>query len=517
MSITNLFFRPFDKARLDRLVEAIYRERLSAALISDSEGLLDHYGRMLVKKLRETKKLSVEVYYPNSTDALLNRFNKILEDIPIDSAIVSNEDSNVPGRVLVAFDSQATGLREVQLMARLVKDFPGANTRVILMLDKRSSTQYDKKIEAFGNNIIRWDIATPTQHEASVLLSEAELTGMQPEVRQALTSVGVSLDAKLALAASNRAINRAEETLGNLEKDTQIKSSQVETARGEKDKIDRNISATKQNISETSSLTTQKKKLEDSLTDSSENANDGTQKATSTRNSDKINALLAATCLLFISAGVIFLADKTNSLSLEKILDEGRNIFLQNARVENLLENNKNTTIALPNSQSSDDSDENKESFTKDNSVSDSEDSFSSTSTALLNKQIIATNNEADSQEAEQSITPLRPSKENSSETVNRKVITELIATIDPGFYVQHTARPNLQLVTKIKSDYKGLSESKIFKLRKTKSDGFFYVVLSGPFDTLEEAKIFSQRSDIPSGTWIGGALSIRPLLVPLN
>ena len=122
-------------------------------------------------------------------------------------------DSNAPQRVLVAFDSHATGLREVQLMARLVRDFPGANTRIILLLDKRSSTQVEKKVEAFGNKIGRWDISTPTQREASVLRSESELTGMEPEVRQALENVGVSLDAKLALAASNRAINKAEEEM----------------------------------------------------------------------------------------------------------------------------------------------------------------------------------------------------------------------------------------------------------------------------------------------------------------
>ena len=42
---------------------------------------------------------------------------------------------------------------------------------------------------------------------------ESELTGMEPEVRQALENVGVSLDAKLALAASSRAINKAEEEM----------------------------------------------------------------------------------------------------------------------------------------------------------------------------------------------------------------------------------------------------------------------------------------------------------------
>ena len=212
MSINDLYFRPFDKARLDRLTEAIVQEKLSAALVSESEGLLDHYGRILVQRLRERNGINVEVYYPNSTEALITRFNKILENISVDAA-TKTVDSNAPQRVLVAFDSHATGLREVQLMARLVRDFPGANTRIILLLDKRSSTQVEKKIEAFGNKIVRWDISTPTQREASVLLSESELTGMEPEVRQALENVGVSLDAKLALAASNRAINKAEEEM----------------------------------------------------------------------------------------------------------------------------------------------------------------------------------------------------------------------------------------------------------------------------------------------------------------
>ena len=222
MSINDLYFRPFDKARLDRLTEAIVQEKLSAALVSESEGLLDHYGRILVQRLRERNGINVEVYYPNSTEALITRFNKILENISVDAA-TKTVDSNAPQRVLVAFDSHATGLREVQLMARLVRDFPGANTRIILLLDKRSSTQVEKKIEAFGNKIVRWDISTPTQREASVLLSESELTGMEPEVRQALENVGVSLDAKLALAASNRAINKAEEEMQKNENPVKMK------------------------------------------------------------------------------------------------------------------------------------------------------------------------------------------------------------------------------------------------------------------------------------------------------
>ena len=52
-----------------------------------------------------------------------------------------------------------------------------------------------------------------------------------------------------------------------------------------------------------------------------------------------------------------------------------------------------------------------------------------------------------------------------------------------------------------------------IFKLKKTQVEGFFYVLLSGPFETLDDADAYTNRDDIPRETWIRGALSIRPLI----
>ena len=91
---------------------------------------------------------------------------------------------------------------------------------------------------------------------------------------------------------------------------------------------------------------------------------------------------------------------------------------------------------------------------------------------------------------------------------------TELIKnTIDPGFYVQHTARGDLESVLEIQRGYPALRKSIIFKLKKTQVEGFFYVLLSGPFETLDDANVFTTRDDIPRETWIRGALSIRPLI----
>ncbi len=478
MSLTDLFFRPFDKARLERLVMAIDQDKLSAALVCDSEGLLDHYGRMLVKKLRLIPNLTVEVYYPNSTEALLNRFNRILEDVPIDSAIKA-EVSQAPDKVLVAFDSQATGIREVQLMARLVKDFPGANTRVILMLDKLSSTQYEKKIEAFGNKIIRWDIATPTDREAAVLLSESELSGMQPEVRQALANVGVSLDAKLALAASSQALNRAQQTLSPeiKEQPTEIKSKGSSGEEPEKK---------------------QQSKVSTEKNDSKQLANEKQKKR-----SEKINALVASLFLLTVSGSVMAWITITDALSVDKIVNEVRNIFLATPEVAKLKEiQEKKGQTDLTFSRIEGGSLEQVENLsTINNEVIEETDNI-----------LLESSEDADSKGL---IIGSVQRETNKVNTIKPEPSENFIPTLEPGFYVQHTARPNRELAEELKNKFPSLSNSVILKLTKTKSDGHFFVLLSGPFVTLEDAKAFTIRDDIPEGTWIRGALGIRPLIMP--
>ncbi len=503
MSITDLFFRPFDKARLERLVLAIDQDKLSAALVCDSEGLLDHYGRMLVKKLRLIPNLTVEVYYPNSTEALLNRFNRILEDVPIDSA-VKPEISEAPDKVLVAFDSQATGIREVQLMARLVKDFPGANTRVILMLDKLSSTQYEKKIEAFGNKIIRWDIATPTDREAAVLLSESELSGMQPEVRQALANVGVSLDAKLALAASSKALKRAEETLSPTPKEN-----------SNKEKIGQ---ITEESETEKNVISTDNK--EDPKIKSEKDSKKNVPNEKKIKRSEKFNALVATLFLVFVSSGVVAWVTLTEALSFEKILNEARNVLLATSEVKKLKDTqdnkniNQNFSNMIDDGEVSANEDSKKLNFDSNNSLSIENTNIEKVDNSLQNINETEGFFQTPNPSQEIASEPDQISSENNQTIdLNKKITPEL----QPGFYVQHTARPTKQLAQELKNKFPSLSNSLILKLSKTKSNGYFYVLLSGPFTTLDEAKSFTIRDDIPQGTWIRGALGIRPLIMPID
>ena len=479
MSINDLYFRPFDKARLDRLTEAIVQEKLSAALVSESEGLLDHYGRILVQRLRERNGINVEVYYPNSTEALITRFNKILENISVDTA-TRPSDSNAPQRVLVAFDSQATGLREVQLMARLVRDFPGANTRIILLLDKRSSTQVEKKIEAFGNKIVRWDISTPTQREASVLLSESELTGMEPEVRQALENVGVSLDAKLALAASNRAINKAEEEMQKTESPVKPENKIDDKTENDNDIATHQITP----------------RVDQPLKQETDKSKISVKEKSQTKRKNQINMMLSLCFLFAISAGVVSYLQNSGLLPLSSMLEDARKLFLQS-------ELNDNSALPIENQD-------------RISVIENQDDQFSLLSgettqdTNNIEEMILSEQEQYPDEEA----FPEDPIQVSSKNTTDEKPNTELIKnTIDPGFYVQHTARGDLESVLEIQRRYPALQNSIVFKLKKTQVEGFFYVLLSGPFETLDDANVFTTRDDIPRETWIRGALSIRPLI----
>ncbi|MFZ9811832.1 MAG: hypothetical protein ACO3DD_01955, partial [Burkholderiaceae bacterium] len=183
----DIFLRPSDEARLNHLVNAIAEDSSSVALVSESDALLDHYGRILADALRYTAKLAVEIYSPDSTDALIDRFNRILASMSVSEAL-KPQGSTAPARVLLVYDGRATGIREMQLLARLLKDFPGANTRVALLL--HAHPEAGKKVEAFGKRMIRWDVHGPTADEAKALRERAHAEGQLPEAEALLTYIG---------------------------------------------------------------------------------------------------------------------------------------------------------------------------------------------------------------------------------------------------------------------------------------------------------------------------------------
>ncbi len=184
-----IFLRAADRRRFDYVMRAVRESSLSLALSSDSDGVLDHYGRLVLGKLRKTDGLQIEVFLPQNTEQLLERFNQILSGISLDDARRA-EDSPAPRRVLIAHDAKALSARDLQLMARLVKDFPGANVSLVLLVDRAGMQLHERTLEGFGQRLLRWPVEAPTRTEGEALLKVARAIGFEVEVKKVLAATG---------------------------------------------------------------------------------------------------------------------------------------------------------------------------------------------------------------------------------------------------------------------------------------------------------------------------------------
>ena len=238
VSSDGIFLRASDRRRFDYVMRAVRENSLSLALSSDNEGVLDHYGRMVLSKLRKTEGLQIEVFLPQNTEQLLERFNQILSGMSLEDAR-RTEDSPAPRRVLIAHDAKAISSRDLQLMARLVKDFPGANLSLVLLVDRAGVQLHERTLEGFGQRLLRWPVEAPTRTEGDALLKVARAIGFEVEVKKVLAATGYSeiriapKPKKDAAESDNSAQSRFEAQLAAARRERQVLDEADQNARTE--------------------------------------------------------------------------------------------------------------------------------------------------------------------------------------------------------------------------------------------------------------------------------------------
>ena len=186
----DIFFRSKDKERFRLSLEAIKHGDRGLALIGANEGVLDHYSRMLVARLRDLEGFNLEVFLPNDTDSLLNRFNQILAKMTMEQARKPAEPS-AHVHLLVVNDARSVKQEQWNLLARLISDFPGTNARLILCIDKTGWPGYEKLLPMFGRQLYRWVVDTPTVDEAIQLTYAAQEYGYERDIDLLLEQVGL--------------------------------------------------------------------------------------------------------------------------------------------------------------------------------------------------------------------------------------------------------------------------------------------------------------------------------------
>ena len=179
-----IFFRVSDRLRLEGYVAGLTQSGMSLSMVSSQDVILDHYGKLLVARLREAAPhIELEVCFPASADALISRFNEVLRTCSIEDAM-GNLTNQAPPKIWIVHDAAALPDHEIQLLARLVQNFPGANIRVVMLLAE--SSQKHQLLNAFGRRFMHWDIEPPTVGQTKVLLEQARAQGRETLVNALL-------------------------------------------------------------------------------------------------------------------------------------------------------------------------------------------------------------------------------------------------------------------------------------------------------------------------------------------
>ena len=181
------FFRAADRLRLEGYINALINERMSLSILSTHEAILDHYLNLLLARLRQAApELALEVYFPASSEALLARFNEALSKSSIQEAM-AGKVGTAPPKIWIVHDASSLPDHEIQLLARLVQNFPGANIRVILLMTVASKKQ--NLLNSFGRRILCWDVEPPTPEQAELMMQQATVDGKESAVRSLLKKI----------------------------------------------------------------------------------------------------------------------------------------------------------------------------------------------------------------------------------------------------------------------------------------------------------------------------------------
>ena len=199
--MTDFYQSPADKLRFEILLKSLREGRLNLAILGDDELALAHYGRRIFQHLREQGEPNVELWTSADSERLVDRFNEILSSLTLDQAL-DKSNKMAPKRYMIFPDTHGIQDFELQLLARLVNGFPASNINVILLVNSHSA--YDKKLSAFGKNLLQWVLES--QAPATAKPPRVETLGDWPGAKQVLVDkkpapVEMSPDAGMSFPA----------------------------------------------------------------------------------------------------------------------------------------------------------------------------------------------------------------------------------------------------------------------------------------------------------------------------
>lgn len=155
--MTDIYQSPGDRLRFEILLKSLTEGSINLAVLSDHDQALDYYGSLFEERLRSKGENHIEWCSSTNSEHLVQKFNEILSEITLDQAL-EKDKKHAPRRFLFFRDSILMQDFEIQLLARLVNGFPAGNISIILLMN--SAGNYQSKLDAFGKNILQWEVET---------------------------------------------------------------------------------------------------------------------------------------------------------------------------------------------------------------------------------------------------------------------------------------------------------------------------------------------------------------------
>ncbi len=503
VSSEGIFLRTADRRRFDYVMQAVQHQSLSLSLSSSHDGVLDHYGRIVINKLRKMPDLQIEVFLPQNTEALLDRFNQILGGLSLEDAR-NGDNSPAPRRVLIAHDAKAISARDLQLLARLVQDFPGANVSLILLMDRMGIAQHEKNLDNFGQRLLRWPLEQPTRAEGESLLKVARAMGFEVEVKKVLAATGFA-EVK---------IPQPVEEPGSYER-------QLSDA-----KVRKNLPA--QKSQQASSASDDAPEELEPVSVFSETPQRPVLKTA-------LGWTLAFVLLLSVAIGTIALLFPqrlapmlANSPTLKQNLPAWMMTVVAqvaskpataqpeakpDSKPESATAAEAKTSVPPPAADSS--ANKSETGAAKPPPVAEVARPADTGSSKPADKARPAETSASVANAADASTTkaaaedPLAPRSERG--------VDQMIREVPAGsFFVQHVAVKSMAEAQELRAAYRELSGAKIAAVRSPKK-GVRYILISGPFANKKEARAFLRKDGIPSDSWLRPVKPLQSELQPVN
>jgi hypothetical protein len=213
ISGTEFFFRAADRLQMDSCLTAISKEGKSLVLVSPSGELLDHFGSAFIRRLKQNlANTPVEVFMPPDSEVMLERFNKLLSSLSLDVATQSRK-SQPPESVWVVHDANALGSYEIELLTRLVHQFPGAGISTILMFTSDANPAVS--ICNQGKQFVSWVLEMPTPEQKLSAIQQARKNGNEEAAVQFFNRLSKAVTKQVGKLSQEKSETKSDKLSGN--------------------------------------------------------------------------------------------------------------------------------------------------------------------------------------------------------------------------------------------------------------------------------------------------------------